>query len=200
MTLAPPRFSLCNSQPLPSRSRRTSTQVPADSYRNTLGSTIDSGGFTVVAANPPTPGDVGTWVLDAVTDIERGVRYGAEHYFLDPLDNPHMVHAKLLALRSKMTQHDFDTQIRGKMLQLPDRVLYTWDQAVNERSPPDFGKVTHDFLTAHEGDRAPWNNLITVDVQSFPFIACGVFTSIAIHASRLSPQRLRRRSARNGSS
>jgi hypothetical protein len=150
-------------------------QVPADSYRNTLGATIDGGGFTIVAANPPTIGDVGTWVLDAVVDVQKGARPGAEHFFCDPLDNPHIVHAKLLALRSKMTQHDFDTQIRGKMLQNPNQVLYTWDRAVNERRAPDFGKITHEFLTAHEGDRAPWNALVTVDVQSFPFIACGVF-------------------------
>jgi hypothetical protein len=54
-----------------------------------------------------------------------GARPGAEQLFCDPLDNPHIVHAKLLALRSKMTQHDFDTQIRGKMLQNPNQVLYT---------------------------------------------------------------------------
>jgi hypothetical protein len=75
-------------------------QVPADSYRNTLGATIDGGGFTIVAANPPTIGDVGTWVLDAVVDVRKGARPGAEHLFCDPSDNPHIVHAKLLALRS----------------------------------------------------------------------------------------------------
>jgi hypothetical protein len=150
-------------------------QVPADSYRNARGATIDAGGLTLVAANPPTAGDVGTWVLDAVTDIEADARPGAEHFFCDPLDNPHIPQVKFLALKSSMTQHDWDTQVRGKMLQMPDRVLYTWSRSINERAPPDYGKITHDFLTAHEGDRAQWNALIVVDVQSFPFIACGVF-------------------------
>jgi hypothetical protein len=61
------------------------------------------------------------------------------------------------------------------MLQLPDRVLYTWDRALNERKPPDFGKITREFLTAHEGDRAPWDALVVVDVQGFPWVATGIF-------------------------
>lgn len=150
-------------------------QIAADSYRNARGATIDAGGFTLVAANPPVLGDIGTWVLDAVTQTETNDRPAAEHFFCDPLDNPHIDQRKLLALRSSMTLHDWETQIRGKMLQLPDRVLYTWDRARNERAAPDFGKVTYDFLTAHEGDRARWNKLAVVDVQRFPFVAVGIF-------------------------
>jgi hypothetical protein len=151
-----------------------SQQITAESYRNARGATVDSGGFTLVAANPPTLGDVGTWVLDAVTQCEKGERPGSEHYFCDPLDNPHIDIRKLLALRSGMTEHDWQTQIRGRMLQLPDRVLYTWERLENERRPPDIGEVTHAFLTAHEGDRANWKQIVVVDVQSFPWIACGI--------------------------
>lgn len=150
-------------------------QIKADSYRNARGATIDAGGFTLVAANPPTLGDIGTWVLDAVGDTEKGDRYGAEHFFCDPLDNPHIDIRKLLALKSSMTLHDWETQIRGRMLQLPDRVLYTWDRALNERAAPDFGRITHEFLTAHEGDRARWNKLVVVDVQGYPWVATGIF-------------------------
>jgi hypothetical protein len=150
-------------------------QISAESYRNARGATIDAGGFTLVAANPPTLGDVGVWVLDAVGKIETGDRPAAEHFFCDPLDNPHIDIRKLLALRSGMTLHDWETQIRGKMLQLPDRVLYTWNRAVNERAAPDFGKITHEFITAHEGDRARWKHLIAVDVQKYPWVAVGIF-------------------------
>jgi hypothetical protein len=150
-------------------------QIKADSYRNARGATIDAGGFTLIAANPPTLGDIGTWVLDAVSDTEKGDRYAAEHFFCDPLDNPHIDIRKLLALKSSMTLHDWETQIRGRMLQLPDRVLYTWDRAVNERPAPDFGCITREFLTAHEGERASWDKLVTVDVQGFPWVATGIF-------------------------
>jgi hypothetical protein len=92
-------------------------------------------------------------VLDAVMQTEKGERPGAEHIFVDPLLNPHADPRKLAALRSSMTLHDWETQVRGRMLQLPDRVLYTWDRAVNERPAPDFGRITREFLTAWEGDR-----------------------------------------------
>lgn len=150
-------------------------QIPAESYRNARGATVDANGFALVAANPPVLGDIGTWVLDAVTDIEKGERFGAEHFFCDPLENPHIPIAKLLALKSSMTLHDWETQIRGRMLQLPDRVLYEWTRAMNERPPPDFGRITREFLTAHEGDRAKWSKLVVVDVQGFPWVAVGIF-------------------------
>jgi hypothetical protein len=111
-------------------------QIKAESYRNARGATIDAGGFTLVAANPPTLGDIGMWVLDAVSETEKGERYAAEHFFCDPLDNPHIDIRKLLALKSSMTLHDWETQIRGRMLQLPDRVLYTWDRASTSAPRP----------------------------------------------------------------
>jgi hypothetical protein len=150
-------------------------QIRAESYRNARGATVDAGGFAIVAANPPIAGDIGTWVLDAASAIETNDRPAAEHVFVDPLLNPHVDPRKLLALKSSMTLHDWETQIRGKMLQLPDRVLYTWDRAVNERPAPDFGRITREFLAAWEGDRARWDKLIAVDVQRFPWVAVGIF-------------------------
>ena len=123
-------------------------QIRAESYRNARGATVDAGGFSIVAANPPIAGDIGTWVLDAATAIEMNDRPAAEHVFIDPLLNPHADPRKLLALKSSMTLHDWETQIRGKMLQLPDRVLYTWDRAVNERPAPDFGRITREPITS----------------------------------------------------
>lgn len=149
-------------------------QIPEASYRNARGAVVDDGGFTMVAANPPTLGDVGMWVAEAVAQIAKNKRPGAEHVFVDPLDNPHIDISKLLAMKSGMTAHDWETQIRGRFLSLPDAVLYTWSQSDNERAAPDFGKITRQFLTAHEGDRAEWDQVAIIDVQSFPWIACGI--------------------------
>jgi hypothetical protein len=150
-------------------------QLSEASYRNARGATVDDGGFTISALNPPTVGDIGTWTADAVEQIEKGDRPGAEHIFVDPMDNPHIDIRKLLAMRSGMTAHDWETQIRGRFLSLPDVVLYAWSRAVNERPTPDFGRITNEFLTAHEGDRAKWDKLVVVDVQGYPWIAAGVF-------------------------
>ncbi len=89
-------------------------QIRAESYRNARGATVDTGGFSICAANPPIAGDVGTWVLDAATAIEMNDRPAAEHVFVDPLLNPHVDPRKLLALKSSMTLHDWETQVRGK--------------------------------------------------------------------------------------
>lgn len=149
-------------------------QISADSYRNARGAVVDGGGFVMSALNPPTLGDIGMWTADAVAQIAKNERPGAEHIFVDPLDNPHIDVRKLLAMRSGMTAHDWETQIRGRFLALPDAVLYTWDQAENERPAPDFGNITRQFVTAHEGDRAEWEHVAIIDVQSFPWVACGI--------------------------
>lgn len=149
-------------------------QIPEASYRNARGAVIDDGGFVMSALNPPTLGDVGMWTADAVAQIAKNERPGGEHIFIDPLDNPHIDVRKLLAMRSGMTAHDWETQIRGRFLSLPDAVLYTWDQVENQRRAPDFGRITREFLTAHEGDRAEWDKIVVVDVQSFPWVACAI--------------------------
>jgi hypothetical protein len=149
-------------------------QIQEATYRNARGAVVDDGGFVMSALNPPTIGDVGMWTADAISQITRGDRPGGEHIFIDPLDNPHIDVRKLLAMRSGMTEHDWQTQIRGRILALPDAVLYTWDQTENERAPPDLGRITHEFLTAHEGDGVKWNRVVTVDVQGYPWVACGI--------------------------
>jgi hypothetical protein len=150
-------------------------QIKAQSYQFARGATVDRGGFTMVAANPPVEGDQGTWVLDAVVETENGTRYGAKHFFFDPLENPHVDVTKLLALKSSMTLHDFETQVRGRMLQLPNRVLYEWDRSGNEQAFPELGDCTREFLAAHEGDGVKWSGFATVDVQSYPWIAVGIW-------------------------
>lgn len=149
-------------------------QISEAAYRNARGATVDDGGFTIGAMNPPTTGDVGLWTADAIAQISKGARPGGEHIFIDPMDNPHIDISKLLAMRAGMTEHDWQTQIRGRFLSLPDSVLYTWDAAENERRAPDFGRCTREFLAAHEGDMAELDTIVVVDVQSFPWIACGI--------------------------
>lgn len=149
-------------------------QIKERSYINGRGATIDLGGFTICATNPPTDGDVGEWVTEAVAQIEKGERPGAEHVFVDPLDNPHIDIARIMAMRTSMTEHDWETQIRGKFLAHPGAVLYSWSRTDNERQPPDIGDITREFVTAHEGDRARWQHIVSIDVQEHPYIACAV--------------------------
>lgn len=154
-------------------------QVKAASYRNARGAVVDSGGVTIVAANPPIPGDVGTWVRDASIQADKNERPGAKHVFVDPLLNPHIDPRRLLALRTSMTLYDWETQIRGKMLAFPGTIFYAWDEKENERPTPSFGDITRSFLQAHEGPDFELDNILVVDVQKFPFIA-----ALVVHAFR----------------
>jgi hypothetical protein len=150
-------------------------QIKAESYRNIRGAAIDDGSMTICALNPPTLGDIGEWTSDAVAKADAGRRMGARHLFVDPLDNPHINLQTLLAMRDTMTEHDFDTQIRGKFLSHPGSVLYSWSRSENERTTPQLGECTREFVTAHEGDRTAWQSIVVVDVQVFPYIALGIF-------------------------
>lgn len=149
--------------------------IKHDSYKNARGAVAKDGGFTIIACNPPLEGDVGPWVLDAVSQTEGGRRFGSKHFFFDPLLNPHIDPGKLLALKSSMTLHDFETQVRGRMLQLPNRVLYQWSQVENERRMPELVDCTNAFVQAHEGDKTRWDQIVVIDVQYMPWIAAGVF-------------------------
>jgi hypothetical protein len=144
-------------------------QVKKESYENARGGTLDLGGIAICAANPPRVGDH-MWIASAVADTDDGERMACKHFFVDPLENPHINKSMLLVERSKMSEYDFETQIRGKILGVPDAAFYTWDRRENERRPPDFGKITTAFLEEHEGGRR-LDQLWVVDVQSYPWIA-----------------------------
>lgn len=144
-------------------------QVRPESYENARGGTIDLGGLVITAANPPRVGDH-RWIVGAVEATQDGKRAAARHLHVNPFDNPRVNRAMLLAERSKMTAYDFATQIEGKILSVPNAAFYAWDRRNNERSAPDFGRITSEFLAEVEGGRE-LEQLWSIDVQSYPFIA-----------------------------
>lgn len=145
--------------------------VPNQSYETLSASIVDKGGLVLTTANPPDVGDPGGWVADLVTAIETGQRADAEHFFFDPLRNPHIDHVALQALRHKMDAHTYDVQVRGKFLLPPDSVLHAWDRTENEMPVPEVGgrDVTRAFTQRFEG--RGYDDVIGMDVQNFPWIA-----------------------------
>jgi hypothetical protein len=143
--------------------------VPTQSYTTLSASIVDNGGLVMTAANPPDVGDPGVWVADLVAGIESGEITHGEHFFFDPLLNPHIDQHALEALAEKMDPHTFDVQIRGKFLLPPDTVLHAWDRRENERPVPQLGKdITREFTRHFEG-RA-FDDIVGVDVQNYPWI------------------------------
>lgn len=151
-------------------------QIPQSSMTALSGATVDDGGLVMAAANPPDVGDKGEWVAAMAAEARgagRGEREHERHDFFDPLANPHIDHEALLALASRMSEHEFNVQVRGMFLLPPDAVLHAWDRTGNEQPAPDLGECTEEFVRHFEGRGASW--IVGVDVQNYPWIAAVVF-------------------------
>ncbi len=133
-----------------------------------------AGGLVLCAANPPDQ-NIGTWVGDFATEAQAGRRQ-AKFFFLDPMDNPHIDRAPLIALQQELDPHTYDVDVRGLFLGSKNAVLYNWDRIENERppgQPKDATKVakniTREFLHFREG-RA-FDRVVAVDMQRLPHMA-----------------------------
>lgn len=136
-----------------------------------------AGGLVVGAANPPTKA-IGQWVGDWATEAQAGLRQSV-FFHLDPLDNPHIDQAPLLALAAELDPRTFDIEVRGMFLQSTDIVLHNWDRRVNERPPgrppelepgaPPTREITREFLRAVEGRE--FDRAVGVDMQRLPHMA-----------------------------
>lgn len=125
-----------------------------------------SGGLVLVVANPPED-EAGQWVGDFAVEAQEGLRQ-ARFFHLDPLDNPHIDHAPLLAMAKEFDQRTFDIEVRGLFLGERNAALYNWSRADNERAPST-PEITRQLLRAYEGH--DFDRVIGVDVQRFPFMA-----------------------------
>lgn len=165
-------------------------QMTEQAINTATGGTIDIGGLTVSAANPPDIGDKGTWVADMAAETERGMRRHSKYFFFDPEKNPEIDHRKLAALKESMSEHEYAVQIRGEFRLPPDAVLYAWDKGPsgNERSAPgtdlrdvlelgadvdlrlrSMPDVTRQFTKHFEG--VEYSDLFAVDIQNYPWHA-----------------------------
>ncbi len=147
-------------------------QIPVGSYNTVRASIADEGGLVIAAANPPDQGDKGEWVADVAAGASNGSLDHAKAFFVDPEDNPHIDFETLKALAESMSEHEYDTQIRGKFLLPKGSVLSSWDRTQNERKVPELGECTARFTKRFEG-RA-FKHIVSIDVQSFPWIVASV--------------------------
>lgn len=126
-----------------------------------------SGGLVLVVANPPED-EIGQWVGDFAVEAQEELRQ-ARFFHLDPLDNPHIDHAPLLAMAKEFDQRTFDVEVRGLFLGERNAALYNWSRADNERVAPPTGDITPEVTKALEG--RGFDRVVGVDVQRFPFMA-----------------------------
>lgn len=147
-------------------------QVPVSSYNTVRAPIADHGGLVIAAANPPDDGDKGEWVAEVAAGANNGTLDHARAFFVDPEENPHIDIKALHALAETMSEHEYDTQVRGKFLVSANAVLSAWNRVVNERIVPDIGECTKRFTKKFEGRE--FKHIISIDVQSFPWIVATV--------------------------
>jgi hypothetical protein len=143
-----------------------------------------SGGMVLVVANPP-ESDIGQWVGDFAVEAQDELRQ-ARFFHLDPLDNPHIDHAPLMAMAKEFDQRTFDVEVRGLFLGERNAALYNWSRADNERVAPESGDITRDLTRALEGRE--YDRVIGVDVQKFPFMAAAEFKFFENPLARHAPE------------
>lgn len=143
-------------------------------YTVARGAIVDSSGIVVVCANPPVETKDQQWVSDFAADAAAGRRASV---FLDfnPLENPHIDRAALLAMRSEVDERTFAVEVLGQFRGAKDAVAWNWIRLENERPPPpDLADVTEQFL-AELGEGPGIQRVAGLDVQRFPYIGGPIF-------------------------
>jgi len=164
-------------------------------YVQLRGATADSGGLTIIAANPPdTP--IGRWIEDLYEKARAAndnlatapandnlVKVAAFEF--DPADNPFIEYQSLLDLAAEVDEHTFLREVRGVFVPIGDVVLYAWSDSETIRDvPAGFEDVTEAFTRQHLG-RA-FKHVVGVDFQRTPHMAAVV---LKIYVDPADPER-----------
>lgn len=137
------------------------------------GGIVDRGGLVLVCANPPTEEKDQTWVADFAAEARVGER-AAVYVEFNSLLNPHIDRRALLAMKHDVDERTFEIEVFGRFLGPKDAVAYNWNRLENERSVPDVGDVTEEFLRI-VGEGEGIRQIVGIDVQTFPYMAAVVY-------------------------
>ena len=129
--------------------------------------TADTGGLTVLCANPPED-PIGFWIERFREEVIAG-RRPAKEFFLDARLNPHIDHASLLAMKSEVDDRTFRREICGEFLPRADVVFHGWSDGKdgNVAPLPNIGEVTQEFLRRHL--HRDLDTVLGVDFQRVPY-------------------------------
>lgn len=134
-------------------------------FVNVRGAVVDQAGIVIGTANPPDK-PRGRF-LEKLFHAARAGRVEAAAFELDPLANPFVEHASLLALEHEVDAKTFDRDVRGLFTPIGDVVMHAWSDLENWRDPPTHlvditPEVTKRLLGRAAGD------VVGMDFQRIP--------------------------------
>lgn len=138
------------------------------------GAIVDQSGLVLVCANPPVEARDERWVEDFAADARSGDR-AAVYLHFNPLLNPHINRAALLALAREVDDRTYRIEVLGEFLPAKDAVAYNWIRLENEKPVPTaLRDVTATFLAAI-GEGEGILQVAGLDVQRFPYIGGPIY-------------------------
>lgn len=134
------------------------------------GATTDTGGLTILAANPP-DGPIGYWVEDYRDEALAGKRHAKVFHF-DSKRNPHVDIESLEAMKEDLDERTYRREVLGEFLPREDVVFYTWSDArdgnVRPAPAPELNlNVTRSFLRRFFG--RDFDCVLGMDFQRVPY-------------------------------
>lgn len=136
------------------------------------GATADSGGLTIVAANPPDE-PIGFWV-EEFHEKASAQKVKAEAFFFNPEDNPFIEYQSLADMADEVDDEVYRRDVLGEFVPIGDVVMHAWNDLISYADVPShFIDITAEFTKLHLG-RA-FGHFIGADFQLTPHMAAVVY-------------------------
>jgi len=148
--------------------------MPKRAYIQLRGSTADTGGLVVLAANPPDEAE-GWWLAELVEETDAQRRAETKVFWLHSRQNPHIDYASLLALRSETDDASWRREVLGELVRPGDLVCYGWSTQLNVLPPPSLegrlvGEVTRKVTERAFGRQGGYGAVVGCDFQLQPMV------------------------------
>lgn len=145
---------------------------PLGSFLRCRERTADSGGFVMVAANPPNEMESGEWIGEWATEYRAGRRDGTRVFHYHPKDNPHISQEHLEGLKAETDPRTYAIEVLGEVRPAVNAVYHSFDQLANVDAWPELPgfDVTAEFAK-RAGIGRNMSHMVGLDFQRTPHMA-----------------------------
>lgn len=132
------------------------------------GATADTGGLTIIAANPPDE-PIGFWIEEFHEKAEAR-KIDSEAFQFDPRENPFINYSSLTSLEHEVDDETYRREVLGEFVPIGDKVFHAWNDMMSFADvPAEYVDITAEFTKQHLG-RA-FGHIVGSDFQRNPMAA-----------------------------